>query len=432
MTQGTEKKPQRRTHLVYTLPLLAAAGLLLAILLLVRMLGAPADAVVRPDYPAYAADIFANNSVGQAFQASHDGLCRLDVLIRPVLGPCQLDVRLQTSETEDALGSSLSCPRDESAWYTIRFPRIPDSAGRTVQWAVEPSSPLSDTVASLETTLGNSRPEGNLIINGRPTASDAVFVPYYCTPKALTSLSASWLRENSARIQVQLLTGFVGIALLMTLALLVFPPLTEPMGADPLQITLGVIGLVAIVALSLIIVNTRLWSPAAARLDPVTAPQVKPEVGPYVAADLIANLHASGTTIDSPIDWYIEPRWVALDGDRRPGLTMHPPSQVSFTVEVPPEARLHAAATMDPEVWDPEMGDGVLFVVKTVVDGVEETVYYQEIDPKNEASDRRWHDFDVDLTPYAGRTIQIVFSTSPLGSNAWDWAVWGMPVVLTP
>jgi hypothetical protein len=93
---------------------------------------------------------------------------------------------------------------------------------------------------------------------------------------------------------------------------------------------------------------------------------------------------------------------------------------------------LHASAALNPEVWQSGRGDGVLLVVRTIVDGTEETVYYNEIDPKNRPEDRRWHDFDVDLSPYAGQTITLVFITYPLDTNEWDWAGWGMPLLLAP
>ena len=179
-------------------------------------------------------------------------------------------------------------------------------------------------------------------------------------------------------------------------------------------------------------VQARLWAPAAARLGIVDESPIGLDGGSIAVYDFISNLHASETVVDAPEDWYVVAGWLDLNSDHRPVLQMHPPSSVLYTVEVPPQARLYAAAALSPEVWLPERGDGVLFIVRVVVDGVEETIYYQEIDPKNRPEDRRWHDFDVDLSAYAGQTITLLFMTYPLDTNEWDQAAWAMPLLMAP
>ena len=73
----------------------------------------------------------------------------------------------------------------------------------------------------------------------------------------------------------------------------------------------------------------------------------------------------------------------------------------------------------------------MVFIVRAIENGAEETLYYQEIDPKNKPEDRRWHEFDADLSAYANRTITLSFITYPMETNDWDLGVWQAPLLLT-
>ena len=161
----------------------------------------------------------------------------------------------------------------------------------------------------------------------------------------------------------------------------------------------------------LMFMQTRILSWPSVRLRAIEAQPPQKIEGALIAYDFIANLATDKTTLDTPESWYIKPDWLALNGDPRPVLRMQAPSAIYYTIHVPKNAWLHAAAAMDPEVWSPDHGDGVLFIARTIVDGVEKTVFYQGIDSKNRPEDRRWQDFDVDLSSYAGQTITILFIT---------------------
>jgi hypothetical protein len=80
---------------------------------------------------------------------------------------------------------------------------------------------------------------------------------------------------------------------------------------------------------------------------------------------------------------------------------------------------------MQTEVWD-KGGDGVRFTVR--VD--EEPVFTQYIDPKQYKGQQRWHDFEVNLSEYAGQQVKITFLVAPNKSYAWDWAVWAEPQIV--
>ncbi|MFC2030595.1 tetratricopeptide repeat protein [Chloroflexota bacterium] len=128
-----------------------------------------------------------------------------------------------------------------------------------------------------------------------------------------------------------------------------------------------------------------------------------------------------GTLIKRTV-WYI---------DDRPQRTIfqHPTSRIGYRVQIPPGAEFVSSLALQPDIWQPERGDGVLFEVHIAEQDLERRVFSQYIDPKNVPSDRRWHDLKLDLAPWAGRTVTLTLSTAP-GSNGdarYDWAGWGEP-----
>ncbi len=104
----------------------------------------------------------------------------------------------------------------------------------------------------------------------------------------------------------------------------------------------------------------------------------------------------------------------------------HPISSLSYILTPDEESRFFLFRLgLDPEVWRPDRGDGVLFRVSAREDGNEEVVFSRWVDPKNNPDDRRWIDGAVDLSPYLGRAVTLVLSTGPGDSGIWDWAGWG-------
>lgn len=441
--------------------LAGSAILLLAVLgteLLIPLSGVPGAVVDSPEEPVIVSDVFRHNEVGQGFRATRDGLCRIDLRLRPVLGACHVVFRLRSEG--GAWEGHIPCPAEETAWYTIRFPRLPHSAGETYHWTVRLTDPDSGAVAGVVATAENVVPGSTLVINGQTTAVDAVFTPHYCTYGGVGRLALAWANQRRLDLTAWLaqehdvvtprgLLWAVGAMAVLVVVLLIAPAREEPvrlrLARDLPRAERRRIGRAALAGAGLALclgllvafmIQIRLVRRTAGRLVRSPASPTPPTGDVWVAYDFIANLRSPQTAVDTPEDHFIAPGWLEIATetavDRRPALMMHPPSHVYYTVDVPPNARLHAAATMDPAVWDPEMGDGVLFIVRVVADGVEETIFYREIDPKNDPADRRWHDVDVDLSPYAEHRVTFALITYPMESNEWDWAAWGMPVILTP
>jgi len=111
----------------------------------------------------------------------------------------------------------------------------------------------------------------------------------------------------------------------------------------------------------------------------------------------------------------------------------HPSPQgivvVNYAVTVPSNASLTFSAGLDEQTWAPEKGDGVTFEIYLNASGTRSLVFSKYIDPKANASDRKWHEFTVPLHEYAGEDVILGFATSPgpNRNNAYDWAYWINP-----
>src|SRR5262249_18450327 len=76
------------------------------------------------------------------------------------------------------------------------------------------------------------------------------------------------------------------------------------------------------------------------------------------------------------------------------------------------------------EAQDKSDGAGFLLEVK---DGDRiEKLFAAYLNPRSVAADRVGRPFEVDLSAFSGKKVELLFSTDPgpSGSNAWDWAGW--------
>jgi len=107
-----------------------------------------------------------------------------------------------------------------------------------------------------------------------------------------------------------------------------------------------------------------------------------------------------------------------------------------LSVQVPPDGALQFAVALSPDVWKPNRGDGVWFevFVQEPDDPLgRETVFSRYINPKDNLTDRRWRNYVVDLSPWAGRQVQLGLITraGPADDWAYDWAGWAEPQLVT-
>lgn len=76
-------------------------------------------------------------------------------------------------------------------------------------------------------------------------------------------------------------------------------------------------------------------------------------------------------------------------------------------------------------------GDGVEFELLIQSNEKTTSLYRKYIDPKNNLDDRMWFDEKIELTPYEGKSVNILLKTSagPRGNVDYCWAGWSNPVV---
>jgi len=120
-----------------------------------------------------------------------------------------------------------------------------------------------------------------------------------------------------------------------------------------------------------------------------------------------------------------------IDGDRREVVRAHPPDEIRFRLSPGPRTCLLFGAALDPEVWARDRGDGVRFTVtvEPESDGVDGPLFDRWLNPRQVEADRGWCDGEVDLSAWAGEMVTVTLRTDagPEGDEAFDWAVWSDP-----
>lgn len=123
---------------------------------------------------------------------------------------------------------------------------------------------------------------------------------------------------------------------------------------------------------------------------------------------------------------------IDIDGNTRPSITPPFPSRLSFTLETPPDAFLEFsnALIMTRRVTRARVD----YVVEVEAEGVQTVAYTETL---RLFQSNRWHNHEVDLTPWSGKTIILSFSIRPaMLLDQVPWAdriqtVWGNPVVVS-
>jgi len=121
---------------------------------------------------------------------------------------------------------------------------------------------------------------------------------------------------------------------------------------------------------------------------------------------------------------------VTLAGQTKRAIVAPGSSRIAWTVTIPEHAWLLVSGGLREEAWTTK-GDGVVFRISMNDDEVLNMV----IDPFGDTAARRWNDFEIDLSEFAGETMNVFLKTfpSPPGSNDTngDMPVWGEPRIIT-
>jgi hypothetical protein len=122
-----------------------------------------------------------------------------------------------------------------------------------------------------------------------------------------------------------------------------------------------------------------------------------------------------------------------IGGETRRAIYAHPPTRITWKVVVPNDAWLRTSLGVGEQAWDTS-GNGVLFFIGISEGGHYDLLLTQYVDPHNTRGDRRWVPVTIDLSPYGGRAVEIIFNTrtSPAGvadDPRNDFAYWGAPAI---
>jgi hypothetical protein len=100
-------------------------------------------------------------------------------------------------------------------------------------------------------------------------------------------------------------------------------------------------------------------------------------------------------------------------------------------IKIPENSKLSISIALDPRVWDPDKGDGVLFELYVNETNRNHKIFSHYIDPKNNLKDRKWNEFEIDLSKFANEQITLIFSTQPgpINDDRCDLAWWGNGII---
>ena len=175
--------------------------------------------------------------------------------------------------------------------------------------------------------------------------------------------------------------------------------------------------LAAVVGVGLLVAGWSLWSRAD---DPEPI-------------DLLAQFDGAQKSPD-PGAFSLVTADLAGESHRAVAVTPVPGSRLAWRMKVPDRAWLWLSIGMRPESWQQE-GDGIKFVARVSDAGSDTTLFEQHLHPFASPGDRKWFPIRVSLGRYAGRDVDIIFSTSasPDGGGEdqrSDLALWGVPKIV--
>lgn len=120
---------------------------------------------------------------------------------------------------------------------------------------------------------------------------------------------------------------------------------------------------------------------------------------------------------------------LTLAGETRRALLVGDYGRYIYKLTVPNRAWLRLSIGHAPEAWTTE-GDGVLFIVGAWDEEVWDELLNYVVDPFHTPEDRGWHDVALDLSKYAGQTIELRFILRQRDTATGDRPAWGDPRIV--
>jgi hypothetical protein len=107
---------------------------------------------------------------------------------------------------------------------------------------------------------------------------------------------------------------------------------------------------------------------------------------------------------------------------------------MSVPLEVPAAGRLQTAVGVHPKRWFKYPPAKVTFEIWAVADAERTLLATRTINPQGNHHDRHWFEIDVALDAWAGRRIDLEFTTETNRTHAeiFEMGGWATPRIVTP
>jgi hypothetical protein len=393
---------------------------------------------------AHMGHLFNSNRVSQRFVSHHDGLARVDVILRSQSGG-KAQVILEEADTaaKAAWVAEITPTHDVLTRYAITFSPL-DSLGRAYTLTVAAVGQPIDQRATVEVTAVDVYPETRMYLNGQPTSVDLAYRAYYRPTSTSEWAKLVWGEVSYAEILLKRMAQYkpalykecflimlFPLTALTTLTLVsltteqVFHTTISPLKTHVARAT--ILG----VAIAVLLAGLTVWAmrplPATsvvAQNHPATG--VEKDTGTeQVVCDLLLALERGEVELDR--DWFrarrgeVFPSESILEGDWRPAVHMRLPSTASFTTQVPERAALRFAVALLPVAQ--EMS-GAVFIAE-----VNDTAVFEHLIEPRGTADYRWHDTMVDLSPWEEQKVKITLAARSLEPEGQGFVAWGLPAV---
>jgi hypothetical protein len=124
---------------------------------------------------------------------------------------------------------------------------------------------------------------------------------------------------------------------------------------------------------------------------------------------------------------------VTIAGRTLKSISVNQASRIIWKEQIPKHAWLDVSLALKEEAWN-KTGDGVLFFISITAAGKNDELVSLIVNPFGNPADRQWYPLMLDLSPYAGQEVEIIFNTRAGAGDATadnDFAVWGSPTIVT-
>lgn len=152
---------------------------------------------------------------------------------------------------------------------------------------------------------------------------------------------------------------------------------------------------------------------------------------PPPAIDLVEQFPQATKDHLLPLDQTFKVLSALVAGEAKPAILAYAPCRIIYHVDLPPGALLTVSLGVDPGVWN-DRGDGVEFRIGVADGSAYEEMLTRVLDPWRSIADRRWIPVEIDLSRFAGRSVDLIFNTNPASPGhevpaSHDRALWGAP-----